>query len=199
MSTVDQFCYKVVKMTYKEYINRKQKGLSSIAEAAGFTATGMMSSFGTLTNRTLNAIEDEVSGHMWGARHSDDRPGFNFEGVGSVPERPLQRQLQMGDLIVFDRSINQFRRAIINDLPVERIRLSTETQSPEFLRWVLTGTFEIPPNTHLMPGGTLGINNDNIGVRIVDGTVTEELHPGDIVRLNENGEWVKVSVPEPTD
>jgi hypothetical protein len=60
---------------------------------------------------------------------------------------------------------------------------------------VLTGTFEIPPNAHLMPGDTLGVNNDDIGVRIIDGTVTEELNPGDIIRLNENNQWVKVINP----
>ena len=38
--------------------------------------------------------------------------------------------------------------------------------------------------------------NENLNVSLSTGTVAEELNPGDIIRLNENGEWVKVSVPE---
>lgn len=114
-------------------------------------------------------------------------------GIDAIHENimiPEQRPLQMGDLVVWNRDTNQFERAIGNE--PERIRLSTETQSPEFLRWVTTGTFVIPEGTHLIAGDMMDINNDFRDVRIAHGTVTEDLHPGDVVRLDGNNRWIKI-------
>lgn len=198
MSTVDQFCYVVRKMTYKEYIMKKngilhlpnatQADIDELSRTFASAAAIMIHNF-TENFRDVGArfdfgmLNDEISGKIWAGRHLDD----------SAPALPLG----LGDLVVFDRVTNRFRRATGDDPLSEIIRLNTKTQSPEFLRWILEGTFEIPPNNHLMPGDMFTLQNFGRGNMVIaHGTVTEELNPGDIVRLNENTrEWVKVVNP----
>lgn len=122
--------------------------------------------------------------------------------VTTLPEPPPPQQqeepLRMGDRVVWD--VDHFRRANPdNDSPAQIIHLSTETQSPEFLRWVLEGTFVIPQGSgRFSVGDMLDIRGNN-DVVIVNARIAESLNEGDMIRLNENREWVKVipPVPEP--
>jgi hypothetical protein len=252
ISTLDPFCHKVVKMTYKEYINRGKKILDGLPTSASFMSDAVAQSFthmaeamrnmapistGMLTNHLVENFRDDGPRFDWlatgtGAGRRSSWRNFNNDpntwtavrgrngqgwkvidpnnitiagGFGTstqaqryinehiLPSEIRPPPLQMGDLVIFDRETNQFRRFNDGvDPPAERIRLSTGTQSPEFLRWVLTGIFIIPENTHFAPGDSFNMRNDELDLVIANGTVAEEeLNAGDIVTL-VNGSWVKV-------
>ena len=253
VSTVDQFCYKVVKMTYKEYINRgilylpnaTQADIDQLSRAftgaAGIFAHNFTENFNDGPRFNFGGLEDEVSGRrMWGPRHSDGPTTRNFNNYPNtwttsrnrnemfwnvvdpnnriiatgyttqedaqdyinehiLPSEVTPRPLEMGDDVVWDSNINRFRRATEND-PIS-IFLSTETQSPELLSWVLTRTIVYPNNDDdgLITGDMLTIHGNTPDIILATGRTAEIIRPGDRITLNENGEWVKVSVPEPTD
>jgi hypothetical protein len=173
-STVDQFCYKVKTLTRKKY---EKQGKTLYNKDITQSLLGISGDFSAIMNELTRRMVDQVA----------------------VTTAPTERPLQMGDLVVYDRESNLFRRAITNDSPVETIRLSTESQTPEFLRWVLTRTFVMPEGTHLISGDMMDIRNDFRDIVIAHGIVgEEELNPGDVVTLvtlNGDSRWRKVINP----
>lgn len=173
-SSTDPFCHKVVEMTREEYEKKVHcypsgiKHLNGLADATNIAVQDILNSF-------VTASESIRAAAMF-----------------SVPTPPLEPQLQIGDIVIWDRESNSFRTAGIDDDISKTIRLSTETQSPEFLRWVTTGTFVIPEDTHLIAGDMMNIRNDSREIVVAHGTVAEDLHPGDVVRLDGNNRWIKI-------
>ena len=109
-STVDQFCYVVRKMTYKEYMERQYELYTYNINF--FREDGPRFNFG--------GLDDESSPSMWGGRHSD--------GV-SVAERPPNASSTDDDFQIISVPITAQTVTIIDDesdsLVFENMHLSS--------------------------------------------------------------------------
>ena len=84
-STVDQFCYVVRKMTYKEYMEQKNKPYTT-----GAVMYDWEENFRGNNRFDFGGLDDELSPSMWGARHTNGGGGLGSiirpdEGGRTVP------------------------------------------------------------------------------------------------------------------
>lgn len=207
-SSLDPFCHRVFELTPEEYIKYKNKpyatGTIKYNFQENFTGTnrfafseefllGVNQAGGAIFN-AISAAMASVEGSMADLTDSLSRIApITAPGGGWTTIRPIREErFQTGDSIVWDNNTRRFRRATDDDSPQDRILLSTETQTEEFIRWVTTGTFVVPENTSLEIGDTMSIDNTQRNIRMVNGEVAEPINPGDIVALDGNGQWRKV-------
>ena len=198
-SSLDPFCHRVLELTPDEYIKYKNKPYTTGQIKYNFSEEFLMNATNTAGGFFMNAMAAaaaSVQGSMEELSNALNRiqtitPSAPWTTIGG-PVR-AQERFQRGDVVVWDARINGFRIATSED--ENTIRLDPDIQTEEFIRWVTTGTFVVPEGMHLSIGDSLGINNAERGIQMVDAEVAEPINPGDIIHLDGNGQWRKVPPP----